>query len=341
MMLNNKKSYIAIALISVVIIFEFYTHHNDKVVSAYVENSALSVDAVSKPVVVQQNLPVVSTAEKIPPYLKDLPESLRGTDVPGGFPVDKNGNFVAASTTLRTLNYFLSATGEESDAEILERIQSYITHNLKPPATQQALEFVEKFLDYRDQGRSFRDVVGMENLSVEEQAERLKLIRREIFGEDVALQLFGDEEKMLDLSIERRDIALDTSMSELQKSERLAELDQQLPEGIKLQRAESAAPLKAAEDVMAIKASGGSEEEIQAYREKALGVQAAERLKILDRETEELDVRVEAYINYEKSLHDQSPENRKLMLENYLANDFDELERVRIPVLAQMHTEKK
>ena len=340
-MFNDKKPYIAIASVSLVFIAALYINQKEDAASAVVDrdsNALLQIPALDT----QGSQQLKAISEKIQPdYLKDLPESLRGTDIPGGFPVDKDGNFIPARTALRTLNYFLSATGEESDAAILARIQSYIEHNLQPPADQQAREFVDKFLDYREQGRSFREVVSLENLSVEEQAERLKVIRREMFGDEVAQQLFGDEEKMLDLSIEKRKIVLDESMPEAQKSERLAEIEAQLPEEIKLQRAESAAPLKAAEDVMSMRVRGDSEEDIQAYREKVLGIQAAERLKILDRERAELNARVDAYINYEKSLSDQPPETRKAMLENYLANDFDEIERTRIPVLAQIRAEKK
>jgi lipase chaperone LimK len=273
-------------------------------------------------------------------YDHQLPESLSGVDIPGGLPVDKHGNFLPDQTALRLFNFFLGASGEEPDSVIRERIESYIRTKLLPPADTQAIAFLETYLDYRDAGQMFRGEIEMDGLSLEQQVQRLKQMRREVFGEEVAEKLFYEEEQMLDISIAKRRVIDDKTLSEAQRGEKLSELDKQLPEAILVARQEADKPLRIEADVASLRQQGATEEDINQLRAERFGEDAVERFQQLDNERAVLDAKVDDYLSYEKTLAEHDPVERQKMLDVYLASTLDDAERRRIPVLAGLKKNK-
>ena len=61
--------------------------------------------------------------------LEDLPRSLQGTKVDGEIIIDANKQLVVTEGLRRLFDYFLSALGEEDEATIIQRVESYIRNH--------------------------------------------------------------------------------------------------------------------------------------------------------------------------------------------------------------------
>src|SRR5512144_31870 len=73
------------------------------------------------------------------------PRSLRGTRVDGGLAVDADGRFLPTRDARRLFDYFLTATGEATDAEVRTRIEREIARRLPPDAAREAGRLLERY----------------------------------------------------------------------------------------------------------------------------------------------------------------------------------------------------
>jgi len=274
-------------------------------------------------------------ARRALPHEAATDESLQGTDVAGGLLVDADGNFVPGPESVALFEYFLSMTGEKSPEEILAAIQDEIRKRLEPPAEAQALAFLDRYMLYRERGVALgRSDAGGEDLRA--RFDRLRSLRREIFGEDLAARLFGDEEAQADVAIRQREVAADPNLTEEEKAARIEKLYDELPAAAREAREQAMAVLHLREDEERIRTAGGSEQDIRELRVERFGEEAADRLEDLDRERAEWDTRFQDYrgerarILADPSL---SQADRQAALQRLLESRFDENERVRARAL--------
>src|SRR6185369_7517325 len=149
-------------------------------------------------------------------------------EVAGGLVVDADGNFVPGPETVAMFEYFLSTTGEKSAAEILATIQAEIRKRLEPPAEAQALAFLDRYMLYRERGVAF----GLEDAGDQDlrpRYDRLRALRREIFGEELARRLFGDEEAEAEVTIRQHEVAADPNLTDEEKAAQIDKLYNDLP----------------------------------------------------------------------------------------------------------------
>ena len=205
---------------------------------------------------------------------RPLPESLRGTEIDGGLTVDANGNFVPTPDAIALFDYFLAARGEESEAVIRARIIALIRGRLDGDAMTDAEALLDTYLGFRDELR--RLAAASEAPSDPEQRlQWLRELRRKHFGEAAAESLFGAGEEVARIDLERRRIALDSSIEPQERRERLDALDEQLPDSVRAARRSAPAPKRAHDEIEALRQAGGSDAEIFALREQRFGREAA------------------------------------------------------------------
>ena len=261
-----------------------------------------------------------------------VPGSLRDTDVDGALAVDGDGRLVVAPALRRFFEYFFVATGEESDARIRARIEAEISAQLRGDAQLAAFDLLERYLAYRDRGRTLADTVAADG-DLAARAEALRRLRRESFGERDAAALFADEDAAYAAALEQGRIATAPSLSDDERAAQLAALEAQLPAEMREVRAAVTAPLRLAHDEAALRDAGGSPEDVQALREQAVGREAAERLAALDQRRVEWQGRVDAY-RQERAAIDAdvsaSPEQREIALDALRARLFSGSELLRI-----------
>jgi lipase chaperone LimK len=264
-----------------------------------------------------------------------VPGSLRDTDIDGALAVDADERLVVAPALRRFFEYFFVASGEESDARIRARIETEIRVQLRGGAQQAAFDLLERYLAYRQRGRTLADAVAADG-DLSARAEALRRLRRESFGERDAAALFADEDAAYAVAIEQRRIGADPFLSDDERAAQLAVLEARLPLEMSEVRAAVTAPLRLAREEAALREAGGSPEEVQALREQAVGREAAERLAALDQRRVEWEGRVEAYRQERAAIEadaSASPEQRESALDALRARHFSGTELLRIRAL--------
>ena len=263
------------------------------------------------------------------------PASLRGTDVPGGLAVDAAGRFRATPDALDLFDYYFSASGEEPDEQIRRRIEAEIDARLASPAREAARSFLDAYLRYREQARALFEG-GFEDLPLEIRFQRIRELRRSVFGAADAEVLFGAEEDRLRVELERRRVAQDLALSPDERERRLAALDEQLPPDVREAQAEARVALALRQDEARLRAEGAGETEIHALREQRFGPEAAARLAALDRERDAWQARLDEWRAVREALEAQladDPAQLAETLDAARAERFSAREQIRVDAI--------
>lgn len=264
-----------------------------------------------------------------------LPASLDGTDVDGALAVDAQGRFLVNPETRAFFDYFLTATGEESPDQIRARIVTAIESRLPPDAAHAAIDLLHRYLTYR--GRAQRILAAA--AAPEERVQQLHALRRAVFGVADAEALFADEEARDGVTVERLRIAADPSLSPEERQARVQALEAQLPEAERAARKAALLPAQLARDEAQLRAAGGSDAEVRAVREAAVGPEAADRLDVLDRQRADWQARVEQYRAERDSIErdtTRAPEDRAAAITSMLAERFTPQEQIRVRALERI-----
>jgi lipase chaperone LimK len=263
------------------------------------------------------------------PLPSPRPSSLRGTSEDGALRVDERGDLIVDPDVLRFFDYYLAATGEESPAAIRARLVAAIRGKLTGPAAERAIGLLDRYLAYREATRTLR---GAEDGDLAARLDALRRLRREQFGAADADKLFGLEERADAVAIEKRRVQTDPALSPEQRTRRIAELEEQLPESIRASRAAAARPLRQQEEEQAMRAAGATDEEIQRHRVATVGEAAAGRLKTLDEQRADWTRRLQAFQTDREEIARSQPDSaaREAAVEKLLEASFSPEERLRV-----------
>ena len=277
------------------------------------------------------------------PAAPDAPvASLRDTEVDGGLGVGPDGRFRPSREALALFDYFLSATGEELPAQTRARIEAEIARRLPPEAAPDALAFFAQYLAYRAEAEQLaREVRVAGSADLERRLQWVRELRRKHFGAELASTLFGDEERAVEIALERRRVASDASLSESERRAELDALEQELPASVRAAREAATLPARLAEKERALRAAGGGDAELRALREETVGPEAAERLAALDEARAAWTRRIDAYrVERDRVLADPSldPPTREARLEELRSRGFDARERIRVRTLDELES---
>lgn len=269
-----------------------------------------------------------------------LPASFSGTQVDGEFQLDEQGNLRITRDIVQIFDYFLSAIGEESLAQSIERLQAHIRAQLPAPAEAQALALLEQYLDYKRQLVLLeRDLPQLPSLDALKQREMaVQALRARLFSSEVHQVFFAVDESYNLFTLERLAIQRDESLDANAKG---AALDR-LREGLSEELQASVLPQLHTElrsQTSALQAAGGSAEQVQALRQQLVGNQAASRLQALDQQRQNWKQRLERF-QQEKSAIENHPgltsADKQVAIQRLTQEQFDEHERLRLDASAQL-----
>jgi len=221
------------------------------------------------------------------------PPSLRDTETDGALPVDADGHLVVAVAVRRLFDYFLSASGEESPEELRQRIGAEIESRLTDPARAEALRLLDRYLEYRERARALH-IGGAASADLGARLDQIHALRRDVFGPAEAEALFGDEEALDFVAVAMHEVARDID-DPAERAARLIDLEAQLPAEVRAAREAAMLPSRLAASEEALRAAGGSDEEIRVLREEIVGAEAAARLADLDQRRAAWQERVDEY----------------------------------------------
>jgi len=225
---------------------------------------------------------------------EELPASLRGTEVDGALRTDAGGHLVPDPDALSLFDYFLSASGEEPLRELRERIVRHIEGALEEPARGEAVRLLDQYLGFRDELRALAQH-GNPPADLERRLQWIRELRRKHFGAETANALFGRVERVQQIDLDRRRIALDPTLGEERRERQLEALNERLPASVREARESAHRPARTRQRVAALRLEGASDAEIFAAREQAFGREAALRLSELDRERARWQARLSAF----------------------------------------------
>jgi len=266
------------------------------------------------------------------------PASLRDTEVDGGLTVDPQGRFVVNPETRLFFDYYLAASGEEPLAVLRARLVAAIQTRLPAGAAVTAVALLDRYLHYRDQARALEERGGAAT-DIAERFAQIWALRRQTFGAADAEALFGPEEARDRIEAERRQVLGDRTLAAAVREARLADLDAALPETARAARAAATLPQRLRRDEAALRAAGGSDEEIQALREQVVGTDAAARLAALDAERARWRQRVEDYRRARAAIERDpalTPEQRAGAAAALVGERFTEPEQARVAALERL-----
>lgn len=273
--------------------------------------------------------------EPAPDVLPPLPASLRDSEVDGALVVDASGRFVPHASALALFDYYLSASGEEPLPVIRARILAHARESLPAAAAAEAEALLDTYLRYRDEMRVLTSE-GRAPVDLERRLQWIREERRRNFGASLAETLFGEEERVVAVDLERRRVLQDAALSPEEKTRRIAGLEAELPQGVRESRARVAALARSNSEVAALRESGAGEAAVFAAREREFGTEAAERLAALDRENAAWEARLAAWRQERADLladASLAATERAARVEALLAERFDAQERLRVRAL--------
>lgn len=239
--------------------------------------------------------------------LEGLPGSLAGTDVDGGFEVDANGNLRITKGIRQTFDYFLSTVGEESISTIMARIKAYIRHRLKEPAASQAEKILADYAAYKQALSTLPNIPpqadgGLDLEAIQRQITQVQALRSQYLSHEVVQAFFGDEDAYDRYTVNRLQVLQNKGLSEQQRAQQLAMLQQQLPPEMQ----QSLKVANSVQDLNALTASwekrGGTAQELREIREALVGPEAADRLEALDSENADWERRMSSWLSQRNAL---------------------------------------
>ncbi|AEI68904.1 lipase secretion chaperone [Corallococcus macrosporus] len=280
-------------------------------------------------------MPSASATEATPAALPPMPGSLQDTEEDGSVQVDGSGHLVVTPDLRRLFDYYLSAMGEEPLSVIRERILASLrAKNLPAAAMEEAVRLLDDYLAYRDAARTFAANQRGAELDLGARLESLRELRREHLG-PWADGLFGDEERVDAVSVERMKLQQDTTLTPEERERRIAALDEQLPADYRAGRDEALRPLRQQTVERELVESGATAEDLRQHRLATVGPEATERLEAMDREEEAFKQRLAEFRARRDALaqSEPNPAARQAAAQRLLFDSFTPEERLRVEAL--------
>lgn len=252
----------------------------------------------------------------------------------------QSGGTLPYAELRRMFDYYLSAVGEKSIAEITLEIQRVIDKEIPATKAAAAKRLLTQYLDYK------RALVELEKdpklagaglQAIRQRFIRMQDARAKFFSAEEEHGLFALEDAYDRDALARLEVDQNPALSASQKREQLAALDAAMPVALREDREAPRIVLKLEEKAQAMRAAGASEDDIYRMRAKALDPQAASRLAEVDREEKAWKDRIAAYLNERnRVLASSKPESDKqLALGQLQQTQFSEEERLRLPAYEQ------
>lgn len=350
---SKLKILFAIFLGSIIvafIAFLYWMKQGQQMANEQISNVSNSTD---NSLVLNQNnddKPTIDSAVQTKPTskfetgLEDLPRSLQGTDVDGEIIIDENKNLVVTNGLRRLFDYFLSARGQETDQDILARIEAYIRARVPQPAQDQAVVILNQYVAYLKHMAGVKQAGGKlaENIDINlviKQKQKVAEVQKKYFDEPTIKAFFGAEAAYDDYNIELFQIQQDSSLTPEQKQ--AAELqalqdisDPQLKSQLLAQQNYSSL----FEQTKKLKEQNATPQQIRELRERLVGAEAADRLEQVDKRQAAWQQRVQAYLDERAQIQssEMSDYEKQLAIQQIKNRGFTELEQKRLLAYEQI-----
>lgn len=270
--------------------------------------------------------------------------SLEGTAIDGRLTIGADGQLRADVGLRRLLDYFLADADRVGQETMRASLAAALAQQGYPPeVTAQVLAYLDRYLEYR---QALAELPVSSTASLGGRLEELRAayegryaLRRQLLGAELAEAFFGHEEIEDGFVLERQALLQNRALSEAERRQQLALLEQQLPADIRAAREQSQLALTLREQTGQLRQAQASDAEVQQLREQLLGPAAATRLATLDREREQWQQRLQRYGQQRDRIlaaPGLSDSDKQAALESLLQREFNQHEARRVRALERM-----
>ena len=363
-MSNNRRSpflliIIAVIIVLVVAIIWWFKPDNARKPSSQTDSTALNSQANASSINdenVNNDVGALSKqdASQFTTGLENLPRSLQGTDVDGEIIIDENKQLVVTEGLRRLFDYFLSALGEEDEAVIYARVESYIRSHTPEPAASQAVTIFDQYVAYLKAIPAIESRYGNLQLQatkngeldlnvVTQQQQDVAKLRQQHFSKETIKAFFGAEDEYDDYSLAMVKINQDKQMSDAQREAARQDYISRMPDNAtKANIAQQANLDELISRTEQMQAKGATAEELYSMRRELVGAPAAARLAQVDQQDANFDQRFKQYQAQKQQLLSQNADKAQAQtqitqMEQQL---FNETERKRLAGYAALQQEK-
>ena len=281
--------------------------------------------------------------------LGPLAKSLRGTRIPAAFTLDTEGHLIVTPSIKSVIEYFLSATGEESLETIIARTEEFITSQLEEPARSEALDVVAQYIGYKEALISLEsDFADNTNLSGQS-SDYLTMFqyRREVRMNNLSPEIydafFADDDKADSYTASLLEIGKNNDLTDEEKETHYLAAEQLLSKQDQAIKQAERTRDTLQENIQVARSQGANDAEIFQMRSDIYGHEAAERFAVADKKKAEWNSRFEQYrqqrqqILGNEGLTDNDKENEVNTLKSAL---FSQTEQRRLATLDQLADKK-
>lgn len=257
----------------------------------------------------------------------------RGTDIDGDIDLDAGGRVIPDRALRELFDYLLSARNQLTMAQIDQRLDTIAQAHRLDPAQRTALR--ERYMSYVDYLQAAADlhIESTDLDGLQRLYDARYALRRNLLGTVAADGYFADSEAQDRYVLETIAITRDQTLSGAQRQQRLAAARARAPLAVQQSEASADALSALAEGSAAIRAAGGNAAQLQALRERTVGVDAALRLQALDQENAAWAQRVQDFSSAWRSLEANtglSSADRRSQREALIAREFSAPEARRL-----------
>lgn len=361
-MSNNRRPYLTILVITVIIIVTaviilwFKPNQSNMTPSQTLSTVDSDISSTMVKLSDNNNETALSTNnnDRFITGLENLPRSLQGTDVDGEIIIDENKQLVVTEGLRRLFDYFLSALGEEDEATIFARVESYIRSFVPEPAASQAIVIFNKYVAYLKAIPKIEKRFGNLQLQatqngeldlnmVAQQKQDVAKLRQQYFDTQTITAFFGAEDEYDDYSIAMININQNKLMSDEQKAAAQQDYVSRMPDNMTKVNIEQQANLNALMSrTEQMKAQGATPEALYNMRRELVGAAAAGRLAQLDKEDANFDQRFTQYQTQKQQLLSQNTNSTqaRVQIEQLEQQLFSDTERKRLAGYAAMQQQQ-
>ena len=362
---NRRPAYLPIAIIAVVIIviaaavimwFKPDSQRMETAQSASIASADTSESTLSTVLNSEQTEQTASAQNQsaFVTGLERLPRSLKGTQVDGEIIIDENKQLVVTEGLRRLFDYFLSAIGEEDEAVIFARVESYIRHHTPEPAASQAVAIFSKYVAYLKALPEIEKRYGNLQLqatkngeldlnAIAQQKQDVANLRQQYFDKTTITAFFGAEDEYDDYSIAMVKINQDKQMSDAQKEAAKQDYISRMPDNAtKANIAQQANLNELITRTEQMQAKGATAEELYNMRRELVGAPAAARLAQVDQQDAHFAQRFKQYQAQKQQLLSQNADKAQAQTQIHQIEQqlFNETERKRLAGYAALQKQK-
>ena len=269
----------------------------------------------------------------------------RLASVDGVVRANKAGNLIIDRELRHWIDFYLSALGNLSLEKIRELMQQEI-NRLPLPARDQATKLLADYLVYKEALADYEHQVQspsgnyIENLQSKHDWQ--KRLRRQILS-SATVEAFWQLDELVDDHALEKLIIRNSEYNEEEKNRQLEQLEANLPVEISDFREQLYIASNLQNEVDRYREQGGSDETVRQLRIDKVGLEAADRLDVLENNQRFWQQRIIAYGNKVKTVNNiegLSDQDKQDQLKNYREINFKANEQLRLEAALQLLSTK-